>query len=68
MKIKNEVMGRRFHQSLAEIKEKNIFVKTLKNENHTLIVCSLKMLKIFQKQNQGVIDKEFDQVVKKYFL
>lgn len=62
-KIKNQVLGRRFNETLQENKEKCQLIETLKKENQTLIVCVMKMLKIFQKQNENLIDHLFENMV-----
>lgn len=63
LKIKNQVISRRLNESSKEGREKSFLVETLKNENQTLILCCMKMVKIFQKQNEGVIDVLFDDLV-----
>lgn len=46
--------------------EKNLgekFIEILKKENQTAILCIMKMLEIFKKQNKGLIDKEIEKIV-----
>lgn len=68
LKIEHENLSKKLEEYLLENFKSVNFIKALKTENQNSIVCILKMLRIFQKQNTGTIDEEFEGIVKKIFL
>lgn len=65
LKFNYEILNKRFEECDLENRHKTKVLEIVKRENQSSILCVLKILKILQEQNSGMIEKKFKEIVNK---
>lgn len=68
LKGNQENSSGKFNSTTLDHREKDHFIEALRIDRQILTECVLKMLRIFQKQNYGILENEIKDSVNLFFF